>query len=114
MKHIYILLAALTLVACNRTFEEHYPQLMLDKYDYTLSPDGGSLHLMVYYSDSWTAELSPEGKDWIQLSRTEAPGQAYIRMTYASAVEYDRYGYVDFYPKDGEPVQLKVTQIKKQ
>ena len=113
-KYIIAIIAALSLAACNKPFEENYPELLLDKYEYTLDQNGGSLHLMVYYSGAWTAELeSATGTDWIQLSRTGDSGQAYIRITYASAVEYDRDAYVDFYPENGEPVQLKLTQSKK-
>ena len=113
-KIILAIIAALTLAACNRPFEENYPQLLLDKYEYTLDQNGGSLHLMVYYSGAWTAELSSAtGNDWIQLSRTGASGQAYIRITYASAADYDRDAYIDFYPSSGESVQLKLTQSKK-
>ena len=113
-KYIIAIIAAFTLAACNKPFEENYPELLLDKYEYTLDQNGGSLHLMVYYSGAWTAELtSATGNDWIQLSRTGAPGQAYIRITYDSAADYDRDAYVDFYPASGEPVQLKLTQSKK-
>ena len=113
-KYILAIIAAFTLAACNRPFEEKYPQLILDNYSYTLSQDGGSLHIMVYYSDSWRAELScATGTEWIQLSRTEASGQAYMRITYASAVDVERVAFVDFYPSSGEPVQLTLTQPKK-
>ena len=112
-KLIIAILAVFAAYACNKPFEEHYPDLMLDKYDYELAADGGSLHLMVYYSAAWTAELSAADTSWIILSRTEAPGQAYIRITYDSAVNVDRTAYIIFTPATGEPVELKLTQKAK-
>lgn len=113
-KYILAIIAAFTLAACNKPYEEHYPELILDNYSYTLNQDGGSLHIMVYYSDSWRAEVScAAGTDWIQLSRAEASGQAYMRITYASAQDIERVAYIDFYPSDGEAVQLILTQPKK-
>ena len=114
-KYILVLLAALTLAACNKPFEENYPQLVLDSYEYKLNSNGGSLHVMVYYSGSWTAEILPSvgGNDWLELSRSGAPGQAYIRISYASAVNVERTAFVEFYPESGEPVQLTLTQPKK-
>ena len=95
MKNFIIAIAAVfALAACNKPFEEKYPELVLDNYSYTLKADGGSIQLMVYYSDSWTAELSGIDTDWIILSRTSAPGQAYLRMTYDSAVSGERTAYV--------------------
>ncbi len=114
MKKIIIaVLVMFAAFACNRPFEEQYPVLVLDKYDYELSVDGGSLHIMVYYSDAWTAELSAADTSWVILSRTGAPGQAYLRITYDSAIDVDRTAYVVLTPSSGEPVELTLTQKAK-
>lgn len=114
MKKIIIaILAVIATASCNKPFEENYETLVLDKYEYALDADGGSLQLMVYYSKAWRAEVSSSaGTDWLILSRTEAPGQAYIRITYDSYAGTDRDAYIDFIPSEGEPVQLKLTQTK--
>ena len=109
-KLIIAIVAVFAMAACNKPFEENYSQLVLDNYSYTLAADGGSIQIMVYYSDSWTAELTGVDTDWIILSRTSAPGQAYLRITYDSAVEDERKAYVTFYPAHGEPVELRRTQ----
>ena len=114
MKKIIIaILAVFAIAACNRPFEENYPELLLDRYNITLKADGGSVQIMVYYSDAWTAELTGIDADWIILSRTGAPGQAYIRITYDSAIDVERTAYVTFYPAHGEPVELKLLQKAK-
>ena len=59
MKKIIIaILAVFAIAACNRPFEENYPELLLDRYNITLKADGGSVQMMVYYSDAWTAEVT--------------------------------------------------------
>ncbi len=114
MKKIIIaILAVFAIAACNRPFEENYPELLLDRYNITLKADGGSVQMMVYYSDAWTAEVAGVNTDWIILSRTGAPGQAYIRITYDSAIDVERTAYVTFYPAHGEPVELKLLQMAK-
>ena len=112
-KLIIAIVAVFAMAACNKPFEEKYSQLVLDNYSYTLKADGGSIQIMVYYSDAWTAELTGADTDWVVLSRTSAPGQAYLRITYDSAVEAERTAYVTFYPAHGEPVELKLTQKAK-
>ena len=112
-KLIIILVAAFAMAACNKPFEENYSQLVLDNYSYTLDADGGSIQLMVYYSDAWTAELTGADTSWLILSRTSASGQSYLRITYDSAVNVDRTAYVVFYPSKGEPIELKLTQKAK-
>ena len=87
--------------------------LIFDGSTYTLDADGGSIQIMVYYSDSWTAELTGADTNWIVLSRTSASGQSYLRITYDSAVSVDRTAYITFYPAHGEPVDLKLTQKAK-
>ena len=112
-KFIIAIVAVFALAACNKPFEENYSQLVLDNYSYTLNADGGSIQLMVYYSDAWTAELTGADTSWIILSRTSAEGQSYIRITYDSAINVERTAYVVFYPSTGEPVELKLTQKAK-
>lgn len=112
-KILMALIAVMLATACNRPFEEDYQTLVLDKYEYQLDADGGSLHIMVYYSAPWKAEVSsPAGTDWLLLSRTGAEGQAYLRITYDSHAGTDRNAYIDFIPSTGDPVQLKLTQTK--
>lgn len=112
-KLIIAIVAVFAMAACNKPFEENYSQLVLDNYSYTLDADGGSIQIMVYYSDSWTAELTGADTNWIILSRTSASGQSYLRITYDSAVPVDRTAYITFYPAHGEPVDLKLTQKAK-
>ena len=112
-KFIIAIVAVFAMAACNTPFEENYSKLVLDNYSYTLKADGGSIQIMVYYSDAWTAELTGADTSWIILSRTSAPGQSYLRITYDSAVDVDRTAYVTFYPAQGDPVELKLTQKAK-
>jgi hypothetical protein len=112
-KFIIAMLMVFGLAACNKPYEENYPELLLDRYNITLKADGGSVQMMVYYSDAWTAEVTGVNTDWIILSRTGAPGQAYIRITYDSAIDVERTAYVTFYPAHGEPVELKLLQKAK-
>lgn len=112
-KLIIAIVAVFALAACNKPFEEEYSQLVLDNYSYTLKADGGSIQVMVYYSDAWTAELSGVDTSWLILSRTSASGQSYLRITYDSAIDVERTAYVIFHPTHGDPVELKLTQKAK-
>lgn len=65
MLKVLVLMALPFLAGCQEEFEKKY-DLSVDAYEYTLSAEGENLHLYVYCSGDWTAELDAE-QDWIRI-----------------------------------------------
>lgn len=109
-KVILTILAAALALSCNRPFKEDYPELTLSSTEYKLSADGGSFEFMVYYSGSWTAALRAEDSSWLLISRDEASGMAYLRVTYDRAVDYARSAFIDIDAGSGGQMTVTLNQ----
>ena len=98
------------LCSCNKPYREQYPELRVNATEYELSKDGGSFQLMVYYSGAWTVSLRAEDTGWVLLSRDGASGQAYLRVTYDSAVAYARSAWLDLQADNGDQLTITLNQ----
>ena len=109
MKYLFVALAAmLCLGACQKKFQENWPELKLDRASLVISAVKERTPVNIFYNGSWTAELTKG--DWLTVEPASGTGMATIHLCFGENTGLSRAAELIVRADNGMERVLPITQ----